>query len=139
MMISIFFSNKAFLIKIQRKTQKTEFIYKKWCIYFYMFKLQSPSKFSPFDAMHLLRLFFHCLKQFLNLSILMPFSTCAIFFHLFYIGKTFSFVDTFHLGKQTKKMSLRVRSSEYGEWSMGSCHFWSKTAEHSAWCGQMHS
>ena len=46
---------------------------------FYMFKFQSPSKDPPFDAMHLLRLFFHCLKQFLNLSILMPFSASASF------------------------------------------------------------
>ena len=44
-----------------------------------MFKLQSPSKYSPFDAIHLLRRFFHCSKQFLNSSILMPFSTSAIF------------------------------------------------------------
>ena len=29
------------------------FIYKKLCIYSYMFKLQSPSKSSPFDAIHL--------------------------------------------------------------------------------------
>ena len=36
---------------------KPEFIYKKMCIYSYMFKVQSPSKYSPFDAIHLLRLF----------------------------------------------------------------------------------
>ena len=34
-----------------------EFIYKKLCIYSYMFKVQSPSKYSPFDAIHLSRLF----------------------------------------------------------------------------------
>ena len=34
-----------------------EFIYKKLCIYSYMFKLQSPSKCSPLDAIHLSRLF----------------------------------------------------------------------------------
>ena len=32
-------------------------IYKKLCIYFYMFKLQSPSKYSPCDAIHLVRQF----------------------------------------------------------------------------------
>ena len=32
-------------------------IYKKLCIYSYMFKLQSPSKYSPFDAIRLLRFF----------------------------------------------------------------------------------
>ena len=31
-----------------------------------MFKLQSPSKCSPFDAIHLLSRFSHCSKQFLN-------------------------------------------------------------------------
>ena len=30
----------------------------KMCIYSYMFKLQSPSKYSPFDATHLSRCFF---------------------------------------------------------------------------------
>ena len=30
---------------------------KKLCIYSYMFKLQSPSKYSPSDAIHLLRIF----------------------------------------------------------------------------------
>ena len=34
-----------------------EFMYKKLCIYSYMLKLQSPSKYSPFDAMHLSRHF----------------------------------------------------------------------------------
>ena len=71
-----------------------EFIYKKLCVYFYMFKLLSPTKYSPSDAIHLLRCSFHCSKQFLNLSILMPFSASAVFFfHLFHIGKTFSFED----------------------------------------------
>ena len=32
-------------------------IYLKLCIYSYMFKLHSPSKYSPFDATHPLRLF----------------------------------------------------------------------------------
>ena len=36
------------------------------CIYSHMFKLQSLSKYSPFDAIHLLRFFFHCSKQVLN-------------------------------------------------------------------------
>ena len=65
-----------------RRTQKTEFIYKKLYIYFYMLKLQSTSKYSPLDAVHLLRRFFHCSKQFLNSLILMPFSTSAIFYFI---------------------------------------------------------
>ena len=36
---------------------KPEFIYKNLCIPSYMFKLQSPSKYSPFDAIYLPRLF----------------------------------------------------------------------------------
>ena len=34
------------------------------CFYSYTFKLQSPSKYSPFDVIHLSRLFFHCSNQF---------------------------------------------------------------------------
>ena len=44
-----------------------------------MFKLQSLSEYSPFDAIHLSRHFFHCSKQFLNTLILMPLSASAIF------------------------------------------------------------
>ena len=51
----------------------------KLCIYSYMFKLQSPSKSSPFDAVHLWRRFLYCSKQFLNSSILMPFTASAVF------------------------------------------------------------
>ena len=83
---------------------KVEFIYKKLCIYSYMFKLQSPSNYSPFDATHLSKCFFHCSKQFLNLLILMPFSASAHFccccFYLLHISKTFPFEDFFHPGKQ---------------------------------------
>ena len=71
--------------------------------YSYMFKLQSPSKYSPFDVIHQLRHFFHCSKQFLNLSVLMLFSVSAVFlFQLFHIVKMFPFEDFFHLGKQKK-------------------------------------
>ena len=76
----------------ERPPPKPEFIYKKLCIYSYTFKLQSPSKYSLFNA-----------KRFLNSSILMSFSASAIFlFHFFHMGKTFPFEDFFHLGKQTK-------------------------------------
>ena len=43
-----------------------------------MFKLQPPSKYSPFDTIHLLRCLSHCSKQLLNLTIVMPVSACAI-------------------------------------------------------------
>ena len=48
-------------------------------LYSYMLKLQSLSKYSPSDATHLSRHFFHCSRQFLNLSILMPFSASTVF------------------------------------------------------------
>ena len=40
-----------------RGDPKKQFIYKKVCIYSYMFKLQSPSKCSPFDAIQLSNFF----------------------------------------------------------------------------------
>ena len=56
----------------RQDTKKPAFINKKLCIYSCRFKLQPPSKYSPFDAIHLSRCFFHCSKRFLNSSILMP-------------------------------------------------------------------
>ena len=56
-----------------------EFIYKILCIYSYMFKLQSPSKYCPFDVIRLSRNFSHYSDQFFNLLILMPFCTFAFF------------------------------------------------------------
>ena len=55
-----------------------EFIYKKLYIYSYMFELQSPSKYSPFDAIHLSRCFCPLHKTVFELINLMPFSA-AIF------------------------------------------------------------
>ena len=110
-----------------RQKKTPEFVYKKLCIYPYMFKLQSPSKYSALDATHLLRCVFHCSKQFLNSSILMLFGASAIFFlfHLFQIGKTFPFENFFHLGKPKKK-SLGARMGDYRGWAWESCHFWVK-------------
>ena len=48
-------------------------------VYSYMFKLQSSSKYFPFDAIYLSRRFSHGSNQCLNLSILMPFSASAVF------------------------------------------------------------
>ena len=44
-----------------------------------MFKFQFPSEYSPHDAMHLPRRFFHCSKQFLKSLILMPFMLLLLF------------------------------------------------------------
>ena len=46
---------------------KSTWVYKKLYIYSLIFKLQSPSKYSPFDGI--------CLSRCLNSSILMPFTT----------------------------------------------------------------
>ena len=45
------------------RPQKTELIYKKLYIYSYMFTLESLSKYSPFDAIYLLRHFFLLFKM----------------------------------------------------------------------------
>ena len=117
---------------------KTEFIYKKLCIYCHTFEVLSPSKCSPFDAVHLLGHFFHCSKQFLYSWILAFFSAPAISSPLsFHIGKSLPFEDFFSSG-ETKESHLgwdRV-NREGGAW--GSCFFYSKTAEPSAWRGQVH-
>ena len=57
--------NKATSIKLliyEGGPQKMEFIYKKLCIHSYVFKLQSPSKYSPFDAIYPPRCFFPLLR-----------------------------------------------------------------------------
>ena len=87
------------------------------CIYSYMFKLQSPSKYSPFDAIHLSRHFSTAQKQCLNLLILMPFSASATFlFHLFHISKMFPFEVFFHQRKQINKKSSSVWDQVNREW-----------------------
>ena len=102
--------NRSSELKIGKKNQspqdnftfpldspKTEFIYKKLCISSYIFKLQPPSKYSPIDVIIPSRWFFHCSKQFLSLSILMPFNASAIV--LFHIRKMFPFEEFIHPGK----------------------------------------
>ena len=46
-----------------------------------MFKLQSPSKYSPFDAKHLLRRIFQCSKQFWTCQLL-----CLLVLLLFFVS-----------------------------------------------------
>ena len=69
------------------------------------FKLQSPSKYSPCDAIHILRQFSYCSKwfwthQFWSLLVLLMFLS-----HLFHISKRFPFEDYFQPEKQTKKVA----------------------------------
>ena len=92
-------------------SKNSEFIYKKLCIYSYTFKLQSPSKYSPLNAIHLSRCFFHCSQQFLNVSILMPFSASAVFyFTSSTLTKHFP-LRTFLIWRNKKK-SFGARSGE---------------------------
>ena len=57
-------------------------------------------------------------------------------FHLLHINKTFPFEDFFHLGNNKKSCSGQDQGYSESE-AQGSCHFWSKIAEHSAQCGQV--
>ena len=129
---------KQHIYSTRRNQKNPELIYKKLCIYSYMFKLQSPSKYSPLDAIHPSRQFFHCSKHFLN-SILMPFSASVILlFHLFHMDKTFPFEEFVHSGEQ-KKSYLELSWENREDGPQGSYHFWSKSAEYSARRGQAHS
>ena len=68
-----------------------------------MFKLQSPSKYSPFDAIHLLRHFFLLLKtvfEFVNFNAFYCF--CQFLFHLVHISKGFPLMTLFSKTKQNK-------------------------------------
>ena len=101
-----------------------------------MFKLQSPSKYSPFDSVHLSRHFFPAqnsfwIHWFWYILVLLPF-----FVSLFHISKTFPFEDFFS-SRERKKSHLAWDqvNREGGAW--GSCQFWSKTAEYSVQCGQV--
>ena len=76
-----------------------EFIYKN-CVFI----------FTCLNFSHLQR-FFHCSEQFLNSSILTPFSASAFFFllYLFHISKMFPFEDFFfNLGKQKKSLGGEI-------------------------------
>ena len=107
-------------------------------IYSCMLKLQSPSKYFPFDVIHLSRCFFHCPKQFLNSSILMPFSASAFFYFISSTSAKPFPLRTFFIQGNNKKSCWGWDwvNREGGVW--GSCHFWPKTAEYSAWCGRVH-
>ena len=114
-----------------------EFIYKKLCIYPYMFKLQSPSKCSSFDE-YTYRDAFSTVQnsfwthRFLCPLMLLPFlcitsSTSAKHIPL----RTF-----FNLEKQKKVAWGEIRwIGQVGHG--GHAIFWSKTAKHSAHCGQV--
>ena len=117
------------------KPQK--FIYKK-CVftYSYMCKLQSLSEYSPCDAIYLSRHFFHCSKQFLNSSNLMPFSPSAIFcFTSSTLAKGFPLRTFFIWGHKRSCSEQDWVNGEGGDG--GHAIFRSKIADHSTWCGQV--
>ena len=123
-----------------RGSPKMEFTDKQLCTYSYMFKSPSPSKCSPCDAIHLPRCFSHGSKQFLNSSILMPFSASAIvcLFVCFTSSTSAKHFPLRTLLIQGNKQSCSRQDlvNREGE-AWGSCHFWLKTAEHSAQCGEV--
>ena len=86
-----------------------------------MFKFQSPPKYSPFDAKHLLGHFFPLLKTVFSTAQNSRFCCHLVlllfFVPLFHISKMFPFEDFFS-PRETKR-SLRVRSGEWGEWGFG--------------------
>ena len=111
----------------RREPKNPEFIYKKLCIYSYMFKFQSPSKCSPFDAVNLSRCFPHGSKQFWTIDfdniLCFTSSTSAKLFHL---------RTLFIWGN--KKCHLRQDWVNREGRAWGSCCFWSKTADY--WVGR---
>ena len=98
-------------INLERMTQENlEIIYTKLCIFSYMFKLQSPSKYSLFDAVHLWRHF----STAQNLSILMCFSAAATFcFTSSTLAKCFPLRSL--LIRETKKATQRDWVNREGE------------------------
>ena len=119
--------------------QKPEIIYQKMCIYSYMFKLQSCSKYSPFDAMRLSRCFSQCSNQFVN-----GFDSDA-----FQCFRRFSVSPLPHRQNvplwahfscgETKKSCLGQDWVNREGGTCGSSHFGSKTTEHLEQCEQVHS
>ena len=102
-------------------TEKEIYLFKKLHICFYTFKLQSP----PFHAIHLLRCFFHCSEQFLNLSILMPFSASAGFcFTSSEMAKHFLLRTFFIRGNKKSLLEQDWVNREGGAWQ--SCRFGQK-------------
>ena len=116
--------------------QNLEFLYKNCVFILICLNFSNPQSTFHLIQYTYLDIFFHYLKQFLNLSILMPFSATAGLFHLFHISNMFSFEGFFHT-RETKQSHWGWGwvNREGGAW--GSYGFWSKTAEHSAWWGQM--
>ena len=119
------------------RPQNPEFMYKKFVL------ILTCLNFSCLrSTLHLMQytygdIFSYGLKQFLNSSISMPFSFSTIFC---FTSSTSTNVSLWGLFYSMKYKQSYWRwdqvNREGGAW--GSCHFWSKTAEHSVRCGQVH-
>ena len=119
----------------RKDTPKMEFIYKKLCIYSHMFKLQSPSKYSPFDVVHLSKLFSTAQNSFWTCQF-----WCLFMLQLFYVSplphrQNISLWGLFPFGKTDKSPLGWDWVNRVGPGVLPL--FWSKTAERSAWCGQV--
>ena len=121
---------------IWRGTPKTKNLFIKSCVFILtclnVSHLQSSIWCSTPTEMFLL------LFKFLNLLIWMPFSASIIFcFTSSTLGKRFPLRTFFIWGN--KKMLLGQDQMNREGGALGSCNFWSKTAEYSVWCGQVWS
>ena len=114
---------------------KMEFIYQKLCICSYMFKLQSPSMYSPFDAVYLLRPFFPMAQN----SFWICWFWCLLVFLPFFVSPLPPWQNISLWGlfspRKTKKGHLGQDQMNKEGGAEGLCHFWSKTTEHSGWGG----
>ena len=135
-----------------KRDPKNQNLFIKNCVCSYMFKYQSPSKYSPFDAGHLSRCFLHFSKQVLHTSILMPFTAYAIFCFTSSTSTKCFPLRTFFIGETAKKVARSEGSDQVnrdnGAW--GWCHFGSKNfwtfsavwagglVNHPSWNGQTH-
>ena len=102
-----------------------------------MFKLQSPSKYSPSDATYLTRHFLTAQNSFWThrfwcLLVFLPFFC----FPSSILGKHFPFSTFFIWGNKWTKSCLGPDPVNREGGAQGSCCFWLKTAEHSAYMGR---
>ena len=138
---TLIYSRKTNWQKYEGDPKKLEFIYKKLCIYFYMFKLQSPSNYSPFDAIHLSRLFSTAQSSFWTRQ----FWYLLVLLLVFFVSplpqqQNISLWGLFSSGKTKQNKSCSGQDQVNTEGGLrGHAIFWSRTAEHSAWCGQVRS
>ena len=87
----------SFCLHLRGGTPKRELTYKKLCIYSYMFKCQSPSKYSIWCNTPI-KTFFPQFETFELVDFDAFWYLCHFLFHLFHIGKMFLFEYFFYGG-----------------------------------------